>query len=211
MTVYSSHLPCEFSQVLEWRKGRAGDEAGEEKLPKGVCASDASWLAHRETAGNRDAHSLARQTRLTTNAGVTWIVHCSRRKRKRERMGESGPQWHSPISSRTRGRAETWKDILPRVPPAATLDRLENAYTRGIYIALYENHTNFRMLHSNTGHYARKGPRGALLSDRLNICVCGRLWFVLPNIRNAQKFDVRWRIYTSYTCENKVYKIYIHM
>jgi len=68
--------------------------------------------------------------------------------------------------------------------------------TRGIYIALYENHTNFRMLHSNAGHYARKSPRGALLSDRLNICVCGRLWFVLSNVRNAQKFGIRWRIYT---------------
>jgi len=30
------------------------------------------------------------------------------------------------------------------------------------YIAPYENHTNFRMLHSNADHYARKGPRGGL-------------------------------------------------
>jgi len=195
----ASHLPREFLQVLERRKGRAaGDEERKRergrrrRLPKGFMHRiRLSWLEHRETAGNRDArsHVWLRTTRCYVNRAL-WPEKEEDRKRERETIGPVSlrPTMAFPdLLSGTRGRVKGHVKgyITACIPPTAKLNALnpstqigERVYVEDIVRA--KTTLIFKMCYPSAGHSGlSKEPAGDPPPDtRLNICECGRVWFV---------------------------------
>jgi len=160
----------------EWWEGGEGD------FRRGLCESNASWLVHREMHGGQTL-GCARRARLTTNAGVTWITHCGRRKRDDE-TSEYGPQWYFWASLRERERTHVAEPEYKRIYITARTARSDAGrgpltrtdWTTREDIAPYKNHTNFWMLPEPLVIITEGPPGVPPPYIRLNVCERDRVW-----------------------------------
>lgn len=201
----SSHLPCEFLQVLEWRKGRAKGggtwQGGRRTSEGGLCIGCIVTRTLRN--GGKPRCSLAR-----LRGRNVWLrMPVLRESRivvgERERGWESG--WVRPTMAFPDLFENTWprRAVPGRERIYYRVYRPRRRWTQAFNPNRLENRASVLYISRCTktilifGCYIRtlvitleKGPRGAPPSDRLNICVCGWVWFVYADAFAKHKSSI---------------------